>query len=523
MIDAVMRRELNYGKTLAGAMCLRGWLKPRLGPEPMVGLWLPSSVGGALANIVLAFLGKTSVNLNYTSPLESIQSAIRQTGLRQVLTSRKFLEKMPFEPPAHDGPPDATKVQLIYLEDAQPAIKKWQQIAAFLQVLLLPGWFLEYVVLGLGRHQLSDLLTIIFSSGTTGEPKGIMLSSLNISANVDSILYAVDLLESDRLLGILPFFHSFGYTVTLWAPLAVGASTVYYADPRQAKEIGELCSKYRCTIMLTTPTFLRFYLKRAEPTDFKSVRFLICGAEKLPQPLAEAFQKKFGVLPLEGYGCTETAPVISANVPDIEIKGVRQVGTKPGTIGQTLPGIAAKIVDPESFAELPFGEDGMVLVTGANIMLGYLGKPEKTAEVIRDGWYVTGDIGHMQPDGYMTLTGRESRFAKIGGEMVPLERLEDEIHEALATTDRCVAVTAVPDEAKGERLVILHLPLPGVDARQLCQRLSARNLPNLWIPKERDFYPVTELPVLGSGKLDLKRVKRVALEAIGQAKGAAAG
>lgn len=523
MIDATLRRELNYGKTLAGAMCLRNWLKPRLGPAPMVGLWLPSSVGGALANIVLAFLGKTSVNLNYTAPLESIQSSIRQTGLKQVLTSRKFLEKMPFESPAHEGPPEGDKVQLIYLEDALASIQKWQQLLAFAQILLLPGWILEYVVLGLGKHRLDELLTIIFSSGTTGEPKGIMLSQLNIAANIDSITYAVDLMPTDRLLGILPFFHSFGYTVTLWAPLVVGASTVYYADPRQAKEIGELCRKYGCTIMLTTPTFLRFYLKRSEPGDFKSLRYLICGAEKLPPSLAQAFEQKFGILPLEGYGCTETAPVISANVPSREIKGVLQVGNKIGTVGQPLPGIAVKIVNPETFQELPFGEEGMVMVTGANIMMGYFNKPEKTAEVIRDGWYVTGDLGYLDSDGFITLTGRESRFAKIGGEMVPLERVEEELHAAMGATDRYLAVTAVPDEAKGERLIVLHTPLPGTDPRQLCQKLSERNLPNLWIPKERDFYPLEELPVLGSGKLDLKRLKKVALDLTSQVKGNTAG
>jgi acyl-[acyl-carrier-protein]-phospholipid O-acyltransferase/long-chain-fatty-acid--[acyl-carrier-protein] ligase len=514
MIDALMRRELNYGKTLAGAMCLRNWLKPRLGKEPMVGLWLPSSVGGALANIVLALLRKTSVNLNYTAPVESIRSSIRQTGIRQVLTSRKFVEKMPFDPAQFEN------VDVIYLEDAQPDIKKWQQVLAFLQVVLLPGWILENVCLGLGGHKLDDLATIIFSSGTTGEPKGVMLSHRNIAANVDSITYAVDLMGTDRLLGALPFFHSFGYTVTLWAPLVVGASTVYYADPRQAKEIGELCRKYSCTIMLTTPTFLRFYLKRSEPDDYRTLRLFVCGAEKLPPSLAAAFKERFGVLPLEGYGCTETAPIISANVPDIEIKGVRQVGNRIGTIGQTLPGIAAKIVDSETYEELPFGHDGMLLVTGANIMVGYHGKPEKTASVIRDGWYVTGDVGHMDPDGFITLTGRESRFAKVGGEMVPLEKVEEELHAALSTTDRYLAVTAIPDEAKGERLIVLHLPLQGVDVRQLCGRMSERNLPNLWLPKERDFIEIPEIPVLGSGKLDLKRLKQVASERLVQGKSA---
>jgi acyl-[acyl-carrier-protein]-phospholipid O-acyltransferase/long-chain-fatty-acid--[acyl-carrier-protein] ligase len=513
-VDSATKRELNYGKALAGAMCLGNWLRPKLGPEPMVGIWLPSSMGGALANIVLALLGKTSVNLNYTSSKESVQSSVRQTGMKQILTSRLFLHRVPLDIPAHEEAPDGEKVQLIYLENATKQITKRQQLLAFLKVLLLPGVVLEHVVLGLGRHSLDDLATIIFTSGSTGEPKGVTLSHRNIAANAESMIQAVDFTEKDRILGSLPFFHSFGYTVTLWAPIQIGGSVAYYPDPRQAKEIGELCKKYRCTIMLTTATFLRFFLKRAAPDDFRSVRVLICGAEKLPPSLAEEFDRKFGILPLEGYGCTELSPVASSNIPDREVKGVKQIGNKTGTVGQPLPGIAAKVVDPETWEEVPVGCDGMLLVTGANVMVGYLNKPELTSEVIRDGWYVTGDMGHMDEDGFITLTGRLSRFAKIGGEMVPLQRVEDELHEALNTTDRVAAVTSIPDEAKGERVVIIHIALE-FGARELSQKLAERNLPNLWLPKERDFIQVPELPLLGTGKVDLQRVKQMALEKTG--------
>ncbi|MFL5339092.1 MAG: AMP-binding protein [Gemmataceae bacterium] len=511
-VDAMNQRELNAGKALAGAIVLRNWLRPRLGPEAMVGLWLPSSVGGALANVALAFLGKTTVNLNYTSSADSLRSAVRQTGIRQILTSRLFVRKVPLEIPSHEGPADGDKVQLVYLEDALQSIKNWRRVLTFLQVVLLPGWLIERLWLGLGRHHLDDLATIIFSSGSTGEPKGVMLSHRNIAANIESVVSAVDLFSRDRLLGCLPFFHSFGYTVTLWAPLQIGATAVYYPDPRQAKEIGEVCKNYRCTIFLSTATFLRFYQKRSDPDDFKSLRLLICGAEKLPMSLAEQFHSRFGILPLEGYGCTELSPVVSSNVPDRDIAGIRQVGQKPGTIGQPIPMVAVKIVNPESYEELPTGADGLLMVTGANVMVGYFGQPEMTADVIRDEWYATGDMGHVDDDGFVTLTGRLSRFAKIGGEMVPLEKIEEELHAAAGATDRFAAVTAVPDAARGERLVILHTPLLGADARQLCQRLAERHLPNLWLPKERDFYPVPELPLLGSGKLDLKRVKEMAVE-----------
>ena len=232
----------------------------------------------------------------------------------------------------------------------------------------------------------------------------------------------------------------------------------------------------------------------------------------MPPALAEEFRAKFGILPLEGYGCTELSPVASANISDVEIKQVKQVGNKIGTVGQCLPMIAAKIVSPESDEELPFGKDGLLMVTGANVMVGYLGKPDLTTKVIRNGWYDTGDIGHMDDDGFITLTGRLSRFAKIGGEMVPLEKVEEELHVVLDTNDRLFAVTSVPDTARGERMVILHTALPNTDPRSLCQKLGDRNLPNLWLPKERDFFQVGELPLLGSGKVDLKRVKEIALE-----------
>jgi acyl-[acyl-carrier-protein]-phospholipid O-acyltransferase/long-chain-fatty-acid--[acyl-carrier-protein] ligase len=469
-----------------------------------VGLWLPASVGGAFANVALALLGKTTVNLNYTAPAGAIAFAIRQCGIKHVVTSRRFTDKLKLEVPPG--------VELIYLEDVRARVTKWQLLRAYLAVVLLPGFFLERVVLKLGRHKPSDVATVIFSSGSTGEPKGVVLTVGNISSNTESIIQAVALQKEDRALGILPFFHSFGYTVTLWVPLQIGASLVYHPDPRQAREIGELCRTQACTIFLATPTFLRFCLKRCEPGDFSTVRILICGAEKLPRSLALEFKEKFGVLPLEGYGCTELSPVVAANLPDVEIDGFKQVCDKPGTVGQPLPGIAAWVVDPDNFAPRPIGEEGLLLIYGPNVMRGYLGREELTRAVIRDGWYVTGDMAKIDEDGFITLTGRLSRFAKVGGEMVPLEKVEEELHHVLGTADRMLAVTAVPDERRGERVVVLHLPLNGTDPRQLSQKLANRGLPNLWVPGPADFFQVPELPILGSGKVDLQRLKELALE-----------
>jgi acyl-[acyl-carrier-protein]-phospholipid O-acyltransferase/long-chain-fatty-acid--[acyl-carrier-protein] ligase len=317
------------------------------------------------------------------------------------------------------------------------------------------------------------------------------------------------------LLGILPFFHSFGYTVTLWVPLQVGAAVAYHPNPLQPREIGELCRKVRGTIFLSTPTFLRSFLRRCEPGDFSSLRLLMCGAEKLPVSLAKEFKDKFGVQPLEGYGCTELSPAAAANVPDWQQGSMRQVGNKPGTIGLPLPGVAARIVARQTFQPLPANQEGLLIIYGANVMKGYLGRDDLTRGKIIDGWYITGDVGFMDDDGFITLTGREERFAKVGGEMVPLEKVEEEIHAVLNTSERMAAVTAIPDERKGERLVVLHLPLNGTSVQQIWQGLNERGLPNLYVPGQRDFVEVSELPVLGSGKLDLKKCRDKAAELLG--------
>ncbi len=511
-------RVLSLGRVLAGSMCLAQWIAPRTKDQPIVGIWLPSSVGSALANLALALLGKTSVNLNYTAGNDATGAAIRQTGMKQILTSKRFLQRMPLDP--------GEGVELLILEDALAAIRDTQRILAFLKVLIctvlfyplgvlwreVPGWVFETLfVPRLRQDRLDQTTTIIFSSGSTGEPKGVMLSHRNIAGNVRSIVETLDLVPQDRLLGVLPLFHSFGYTATFWLPLQIGASVVYYPDPRQAKEVGELAKKWQCTGLLSTATFLRFYLRRCETDDFRSLRLLVCGAEKLPASLAKEFQAKFGILPLEGYGCTELSPVVSVNTEDVDLNGVKQIANKIGTIGQPLVGVAVRVVDPDTLQPLPIGQEGLILATGPNVMVGYLNKPEQTAKILRDGWYVTGDMGKLDEEGFITITGRLSRFAKIGGEMVPLERLEEEMHDAFTLHERVFAVTAVADEKRGERLIVLHLPMPtGITPKAICDKLSERGLPNLWVPSERDFIPVAEMPVLGSGKLDLRRVKQLA-------------
>ena len=214
---------------------------------------------------------------------------------------------------------------------------------------------------------------------------------------------------------------------------------------------------------------------------------------------------------MEGYGCTELSPAAIVNVPDFK-EGFIQVGNKPGTIGLPLPGVAAKIVHKDTLQPLPPGEEGLLLVTGGNVMKGYRGRDDLTKAKIVDGWYITGDLARMDEDGFITITGREERFAKVGGEMVPLEKIEEEIHAILNTSERLCAVTSIPDDRRGERLIVLHLPMNGLDPQQIWDRLTSQGMPNIYIPGPRDFFQVDELPVLGSGKLDLKKCKEKALE-----------
>lgn len=500
-------QDMTYARAYVGSVCLAELLRPIVGEAKMVAIWLPPGRGGALANVALALLGKVAINLNYTASVEAIQSALRQCECRHVLTARRFTSRL-----ALDAGPNVT---LVYLEDLLPKLGTWQKLRALLSVLLLPGWLLDYWILRLGKHRPEDLATVIFSSGSTGEPKGVMLTHANVTANTESMIQATNLCTRDRVLGVLPFFHSFGYTITLWAPLQVGATGVYHADPRQAREIGELCRKHRCTLYASTATFLRFCLKKCDPEDFRSLSIIMCGAEKLPPPLAEEFAARFGILPLEGYGCTELSPAAAANFPDERYGQLTQIHNKIGTVGLPLPGCACRIVHPDTGEPLPIGEEGLVLVTGANVMKGYLHKPELTAQVIRDGWYVTGDMGRLDDDGHVTLTGRLSRFAKIGGEMVPLERIEEALHDVLGTSDRVCAVTCVPDVARGERVVVLYvkaiLETFNIEVRAWCKRLNGTALPTLWLPGERDFYAVPDLPLLGTGKVNLKGIKELAL------------
>ncbi|MDX9974027.1 MAG: AMP-binding protein, partial [FCB group bacterium] len=466
-----------------------------------VGILVPPSVGGAVANVAVQIMGKVAVNLNYTASAESLKSAADQSELRHVITSRQFLERVPIEPPG----------EAIYLEDIMDTVTAKDRIVALLMAALCPVRLLERAV-GSPKHRgQDDLAAIIFSSGSTGMPKGAMLTHFNLLSNIETALQVFPHEPEESMMGILPFFHSFGFMGTLWLPLTYGFRVAYFPNPLEAKAVGLMCAKHRCTFLIATNTFFQNYIRRCAPEDFSSQKYALGGAEKLTERVREAFKAKFGNEPLEGYGTTECSPVVALNCPDFRAPGFFQVGTKRGSVGHPLPGISVKTVDPETLEDLPAGATGLLCVKGPNIMQGYLKMPDLTAEVLRDGWYNTGDVTRIDEDGFIWITDRLARFSKIAGEMVPHQKVEEVLHDLLGLTEQAFAVVGVPDVQKGERLVVLHT-VTDDQVQEVLAKLDKSGLPKLWVPRGSAFYRVEAIPILGTGKLDLQRSKALAKE-----------
>ena len=493
---------VNFGTALVKTIFLARRLKSIWRGQEMVGIFLPPSVPGALVNYAAFLCGKVPVNLNYTLSEATIAACAGQCHLRTVVTSRKFLEKIKLTPPG----------QLIYLEDVAAAPTASEQLQAWLLARFAPYAWLKRAAGQEKEVALDDLATVIFSSGSTGEPKGVMLTHYNILSNLEQFSHILNFTHHDRLLGILPFFHSFGFTVALCLPAEMGAGVVYHPNPLDAKAVGTLVRENAVTILLSTPTFLQIYMRGVPSGDFGSLQLIIVGAEKLSERLADAVEQYFGIRPLEGYGTTECSPAVAVNIMDFRAAGFHQIGGKRGKIGRVLPGMMARLTTPEdpwSGRTVPAGEPGMLLVRGPNVMHGYLGLPEKTADVLRHGWYCTGDVATVDEDGFLQITGRLSRFSKIGGEMVPHLKIEERLQELAGAAETMFVVAGVPDEKKGERLVVLHR-LNETDLAACLEKFAACDLPNLWKPKADAFFRVESFPLLGTGKLDLRAVKEQA-------------
>jgi acyl-[acyl-carrier-protein]-phospholipid O-acyltransferase/long-chain-fatty-acid--[acyl-carrier-protein] ligase len=470
-----------------------------------VGILLPPSVGGAIVNYAATLSGRTSVNLNYTIGQDVLEACAGLCELKTVMTSREFMEKVGLKPPC-----EAIYAEGLATNPKGPA--GWLEIVgAVIAAKFLPVCLVEKYCRSIRKTSPDTPATIIFSSGSTGMPKGVMLSHFNIASNIQSFRQAVNLWPQERMLGTLPFFHSFGYTVCLWGSAQGPFGVVYHPNPLDLKAIGSLIPREKVSLMITTPTFLTHYMRRLPPETFGGLNGIITGAEKLTDSLRKAFLERFGIEPLQGYGATECAPAISLNVNNSRAAGFHQVGNKPDSVGLPLPGISVRVLDPETSGVLPVGESGLLEIRGPNVMQGYLGMPEKTSEVLKDGWYNTGDIGHIDEDGFLFITDRLNRFSKIGGEMVPHVTIEDKMHELLGLDDRHLVVTAVPDEKKGEQLVVLTV-LNEEQIQNLKNLMPACGLAPLWIPPPKNYFRVMELPVLGTGKLDLKGCRQMAME-----------
>ncbi len=493
--------ELSGGQLLAQQWRLRGSCGATLlaGDEDHVGILLPPSVGAALANAAVTVDRRVVVNLNYTLTSDMLNASIAQCGIRHVLTSRRMLDRFPLKLDA----------ELVFIEDLKQRMN-WTDKLAAAAAWLLPAAILERW-LGLAAVRSEDVATVMFTSGSTGEPKGVVLTHGNIAANLAAVEHLIHLSRRDVLVGALPMFHSFGYTTTLWTVLAFDPMGVYHYTPLEPRQIGALCRKYGGTILIATPTFLRAYLRRCEPDDLRMLEVVFGGAEKLSPELAAAFHERFGVLPVEGYGATELSPVVSGNHPPTRDSSLDRSGNRIGTIGRPLQGVDVKVVDLDTGDDLPHGRQGMLLVRGPTVMKGYLNRPDLTADVMRGDWYVTGDVATIDADGFITITGRINRFSKIGGEMVPHIGVEAALRAALGDDDHeaHLAVTAVPDDTRGERIIVLHTGLC-LSPPEICRAMVAGGTPPLWVPSPDSFRQVPVIPLLGTGKVDLAQLKEMA-------------
>ncbi len=495
--------KLNYGQTVTASFWMARQLKNRLGKSENVGVLIPSTVPGALVNVALPMLGKTPVNLNFTMSEDLVGKIVQKSGIEKIITSRKVLEALKWKEDA----------RMIFIEDLQvPSII----VGSFLWLLLwaLPSFLTEMIFLPQSRKGIDEVATLMFTSGSTGDPKGVMLTHRNIQSNVQGLQEIFQLDSTDVLIGVLPFFHSFGFTATIWFPLLGGFPVVYHKSPLEAAMVDRLIREHRGTVLLGTPTFLQMWSRKFKKEDVASVKFAMVGAEKLRDSIAKEFEEKFNIKVLEGYGCTELSPVAVTSALNVQAHHESQVGHKSGKVGRPLPGVTIKIVDPETNKNLPQGEAGLMLVKGPNVMKGYFGDPGKTSQVILDGWYVTGDIARIDEEGFIEVTDRMSRFSKIGGEMVPHIHVEEKIYEMASDGEARFIVTSVPDDKRGEALAVLYFNYSGsIDA--LFQKLQSTEMPKLWIPAPDSFFKLDEWPTLGTGKVDLARAKSIAKSKLG--------
>ncbi|MDP0489886.1 MAG: AMP-binding protein [Verrucomicrobiota bacterium JB023] len=505
--DGTDDSQLPFSKILAVAIALSKEIQ-KVTNKRRVGILLPPGKGGLLANLAVMFAGKIPVNLNFTASHAAVRSAIKQADIDKFITADPFVRKMASFP----WPPNR---DLVFIERVIPRIKK-QITLWFVLGKLLPASAL-CKLLKLGKSHGDDEAVLLFTSGSSGEPKGVPLTHRNLLANVCQFASRVGLPSDSKILGCLPLFHSFGCTVTLWYPVIEGMNLVTYPTPLEIKRLAELIKEHDVPLFISTPTFLRGFLKRVDPEQLAPLKILVTGAEKLPTSLADSFEQRFKIRPLEGYGLTETSPATNVNLP--ELTGPDEATVVPssrnGTVGPLLPGMAARITNAANGEPVSLAESGILWLKGANVFPGYLDREDLTKEVIdEDGWFKTNDVASFDEDGFISIEGRMSRFSKIGGEMVPHETIEATIDKVLGFDKeemRKIAVVGIPDEQKGEAVAILSTVASDMleqEVIDLRYKLLDAGLPSLWCPKV--IIPVDEIPVMASGKLDLKACQAIA-------------
>ncbi len=502
------RRELKAGALIGAAAAFSRHLHKVAPGERRIGIVLPPGAGATIANLAVICAGKIPVNLNFTAGRAAIEASLRLGEITTVISADAVRAKVPNFPW-----PERTldlRKELTAM-GGKRAIVPWLAAA-----WLLPNqWFAS--LLGLPKRGDREEAGLLFTSGSSGEPKGVVLTHRNILANCWQISSLSILPDTATMLACLPIFHSFGFTVTLWYPMLRGCRVVTVPSPLDTRKMIDAVRDEACTVMVGAPTFLRPILKKAESGELRTLDLVVSGAEKMPMDLYEGFREKFHLEIMQGYGLTETTPVSCVNQPDppaITSTAEHQDGKRLGSVGRLLPGMTARILDPDTMEERDPATQGMVVLRGANVFGGYLKDEEKTRGAFHDGWFVTGDLGRLDEDGFLWIEGRLSRFSKIGGEMVPHGTVEQrlvEVFEVDQSNGYAAVVVGVPDASKGEALVLLTTL--DLTAELVRERLGDAGLANLWIP--RIVLKVEAIPVLGTGKLDLKACKQLALDGRG--------
>jgi acyl-[acyl-carrier-protein]-phospholipid O-acyltransferase/long-chain-fatty-acid--[acyl-carrier-protein] ligase len=508
LTDIQTNTTLSRRKTLVASLLFSRRFKQQSAQN--IGLLLPTSSAGIIANIALSISGKTAVNLNFTANIDSLIAAVEKAEITTIYTSRRFVSKL--EKKGIEIQQVLQNSNAIYLEDLSDSISQVEKVLTLITTSL-PAKLLQAIY---GRaSRVDQTAALLFSSGSEGTPKGIMLSHQNIISNIKQVSDVLDTREDDTIVASLPLFHAFGLTVTGLMPLIEGIPAICHPDPTDVVNIAKGISRYQATIFCGTSTFLRLFNKntRIHPLMLDSLRITVAGAERLNPEIRAQFGLKFGKTIYEGYGTTETAPVASVNIPDrISTDDWHiQTGHKIGTVGLPLPGSSARIVDPNTLEILPTGEDGLILIGGTQVMQGYLDDPDKTADAIVEmsglRWYKTGDKGHIDADGFLTIIDRYSRFAKIGGEMVSLSAVEASINTKLPP-DIEILATTIPDDKKGESIVLLYTGT--IDESELKINIKQSALTALSFPSK--LIEVDAIPKLGSGKSDFNQAKKIALQ-----------